>query len=76
MRTQANREPELPFHVRDLLDTNMVVTIPETAKATKLSRSAVYRLLASGELDGLKVGGRRLVTTESIRRLLTAGKSA
>ena len=40
------------------------------ASSLNLSRSSVYRAVASGELPTIKVGGRYLVPVDAIRRML------
>jgi excisionase family DNA binding protein len=58
-----------------------VVVSPETAaRLLNCSRTALYKLLASGELQSFVEGQRRSITTQSIRRyvarrLSAAGKS-
>lgn len=48
----------------------VAVTIPDACRALGLGRTKVYALINSGELKGVKIGGRRVVTFESIRRLV------
>ena len=48
-------------------------SIRETERATNLSRATLYRLVASGKLKTVKVGGRRLVLVTSIDALLHGG---
>ena len=43
------------------------VPIEEAARAIGGSRSTVYRLIESGDLERVKIGRRALVTTESVR---------
>lgn len=43
----------------------LVMDIPETAHWLRCGRSTVYSLLKDGELTGIKIGRRRLVTYES-----------
>lgn len=51
-----------------------VVSISEAAKALSLGRTSVYAMLADGRLEAIKLGSRRLVKTESIRRLIDNAK--
>ena len=49
------------------------LSLAETGKAlggadTPLSRTSIYRLLNSGELEKFKVRGRTLIAVDSIRR--------
>ena len=45
----------------------LLVPIEEAARAIGGSRSTVYRLIETGDLERVKIGRRALVTTESIR---------
>ena len=47
-----------------------LISIAETAKALSLGRTSVYELIKEGELETRKMGRRRLVTVESIKRLI------
>lgn len=49
------------------VDTALVDTIPGAqARLGGISRSMVYELLAQGEIEGVKVGRRRMVTVDSM----------
>jgi excisionase family DNA binding protein len=48
------------------------ISIEETVRALSLGRTSVYSLINDGKLDTIKIGRRRLVKVESIRRLLEA----
>jgi excisionase family DNA binding protein len=48
----------------------LTISIGKTAKVVGLGRTSVYKLIAERELDTVKINGRRLVTVESIRRLI------
>ena len=45
------------------------VSITDAAKALNLGRTSIYELIRSGELETRKMGRRRLVTVDSLRRL-------
>jgi excisionase family DNA binding protein len=45
------------------------LTSREVAEELRVSKATVTRLLASGELPSVKLGGRRLIATETINRL-------
>jgi excisionase family DNA binding protein len=51
------------------MDT-IVFSIKETCRQTSLSRATVYEKIKQGELETVKVGGRRLVKVASVRRLV------
>ncbi|MFT4010886.1 MAG: helix-turn-helix domain-containing protein [Nocardioidaceae bacterium] len=44
----------------------LVVDIPEAQTALRCGRTKVYELLDNGELTGVKIGRKRLVTWSSI----------
>lgn len=46
------------------------LTISDTAKVLSLGRTSVYRLIADGRLQTLKIGRRTLVLVASIHRLV------
>lgn len=48
------------------------VTVRAARAMTSLGTTKIYELLASGDLESCKVGRRRLIRTESIRRLISA----
>lgn len=52
--------------------TPETVTIAGAMAATGLGKNTIYQLINSGELQSLKIGRRRLVRFESIRRLTGA----
>lgn len=47
-----------------------LVSIREAAKVLGVGRSSIYQMLSDHRLESLKLGRRRLVTIESINRLL------
>lgn len=52
------------------LDERFALRPARAAEALDCSRPTIYALIRNGDLDAVKVGGCRLVTVESIRRLL------
>jgi len=46
------------------------VRIPEAVRLTGLSRSRVYELMGSGEIEFIKVGASTLVLVESLRAFI------
>jgi excisionase family DNA binding protein len=52
------------------------VKIPEAVRLTGLSRSRIYELMRSGDIEFAKVGSSTLILVESLRRFVhsrTAG---
>lgn len=52
----------------------LAVSISDAAKALGLGRTSIYTMIANGRLEAFKLGRRRLVTVESIRKLVAAKK--
>lgn len=50
----------------------LALSINDTAKALGLGRTSIYAMIADGRLEAFRLGRRRLVRMESIRRLVTA----
>lgn len=51
----------------------IAVSIQEAVRLTCLSRTAIFALIRDGRLDAPKIGKRRFVTTDSLRRLFENG---
>lgn len=45
-------------------------SINETARVLSLGRTSIYAMIADGRLDTFKLGRRRLVKADSIRRII------
>ncbi len=48
----------------------LLVSIAEATKALSIGRTSVYELIRTGQLETRKMGRRRLITAESLRRLV------
>ena len=48
----------------------VTISISGAAKALDLGRTSIYELINEGRLETIKIGRRRLIKTESIRRLV------
>lgn len=48
----------------------LAFSINDTAKALSLGRTSIYAMIADGRLEAFKLGRRRLVKAESVRRLI------
>lgn len=53
----------------------LMLTIPEVAKELRVGRTSVYRLISTGELPSVLVGGSRRVPSEALDRYI-AGLSS
>lgn len=49
------------------------VSISETTKILGLGRSMIYKMIGEEQLATVKLGRRRLVKVEAIRRLMVGG---
>jgi hypothetical protein len=54
----------------------LAYTVPEALAAIGIGRTNLYKLAGEGKLDLRKVGGRTLVTAESLRRLVEEAEAA
>lgn len=52
------------------LDTDGLLDLPGFEQWSGLSRAMAYKLITSGELQSIKVGGRRLIPVASARKWL------
>jgi excisionase family DNA binding protein len=50
----------------------LALSINDAAKALGLGRTSIYAMIADGRLDAFRLGRRRLVRLESIKRLVAA----
>ena len=48
----------------------LLVSILEAADVLSVGRTTVYELMDTGQLETRKLGRRRLITAESLRRLV------
>lgn len=53
----------------------LTISVAKTIKILGLGRTKVYVLINSRELETIKIGNRRLVKVESIRRLIEKSAS-
>jgi hypothetical protein len=51
----------------------LALGIPATAKALGLGITATKKLVSSGKLASVKIGSRRIVAVEAIRKFLARG---
>ena len=50
----------------------LTYSINDTAEALSLGRTSIYAMIADGRLEAFKLGRRRLVRAESVRRLIAS----
>lgn len=63
---------ELEHHMNDKIS----YTIKETAKASGLGRTTIYKLIGEGRLAMIKVGRRSLISAASLEELLRPSDDA
>ena len=51
----------------------LALSINDTAKLLSLGRTSVYAMIADGRLEAFRLGRRRLIRMDSIRRLIAQG---
>lgn len=51
-------------------EPQLLISVNGAAKALCLGRSSIYNLLASSELEAVKIGNRRLIKMSSIEALI------
>jgi hypothetical protein len=51
------------------------VRIPEAVRLTGMSRSRIYELMRSGDVEFAKVGSSTLIIVESLRRFVDLSRS-
>lgn len=54
----------------------LTVRVPEAAQILSISRAALYRLLASGEIEAAKNGQKTLVIVNSLREFVERNRVA
>lgn len=52
----------------------VTINVQDAVRASGLSRVTLWRLMASGQLDSIKVGARRLIKVDSLEALLSNGR--
>lgn len=50
----------------------LALSINDTARTLGLGRTSIYAMIADGRLDAFRLGRRRLVRMDSIKRLIAA----
>lgn len=49
---------------------NLLFTIPESALSLRISRSTLYRLIASGDIETIKIRGIQRIRPSALQRYL------
>jgi excisionase family DNA binding protein len=48
----------------------VLLSVQDTCKQLSIGRTLAYKLISNRDLDIVRIGGRTLVTVESIRKLI------
>lgn len=59
----------------DLKDPPPFATVGETQETLRTSRATVYRMIADGRLEAIKIGACTRVKIDSLRQLIQAAPS-
>ncbi|NIA72442.1 helix-turn-helix domain-containing protein [Pelagibius litoralis] len=54
-------------------DDRLTLSVKETARVLGIGQTSVWRIIGTGSLETIKIGGRTLVTMASIRRVAEQG---
>lgn len=54
----------------------LLLTVDQAAEALAIGRDAVYDLMNSGELVSIRIGSRRLVSVDALRRFIETREAA
>jgi excisionase family DNA binding protein len=66
-------EVEIAIHHRDGF-APLTVRVPTAVRMTGISRSKIYELIASGDVDIVKIGSATLITFSSLEKLILKNK--
>lgn len=49
----------------------LLYRVPQASEMTGIGRSKLYELMASGEIESVKVGGLRLIPAEALEKFVS-----
>ena len=59
------------------IDTGpLAYSVPDAARKLGISPRAIYNRIGSGEIKSFKVGPRRLISDEALRKFISASEAA
>jgi excisionase family DNA binding protein len=67
---QASSLPMHPQLVREPYMEKFGYTVEEAVEATTIGRSKLYELIASGEIESITIGRRRVIPADALRRFM------
>lgn len=65
-----------PVDINFLRSEALAFSVTDAGRVVGLSRTSMWRLIASGELKTFKIGGRTLVAREDLQALVSRHRSA
>lgn len=76
----SDEQLALPFDLRPKTTRSngaepLAVRIPDAVRMTGIGRSKLYELIASGDLETIKIGRCTLVTIDALKALLAKARS-
>ena len=72
-RKQDTASPDRPcFSMTGSIDMPMTVSVRGAAELTSLSEPTIWRMIRRNELVTVKLGGRRLINAESLKKAIGA----
>jgi len=77
----SDEQLDLPFDRRPKATRSsgaepLAVRIPDAVRMTGIGRSKLYELIASGDLETVKIGRCTLVTIDALKELLARARAA
>lgn len=73
LKTQGASCGRLEANLKQQTLEPFALAFPEATRFSGLGRTKLYDLIAANEIEAVKIGARRLILTESLKKLLTAG---
>lgn len=66
-------EKDLQEALQTATDDRLALPVKDTARMLGIGQTSVWRIIGTGSLETIKIGGRTLVTMASIRRVAEQG---
>ena len=56
--------------MEDVVDAGLTLTVEETGKLLRIGRNQAYEAVRSGQIPSIRIGKRRLVPREALKKML------
>ena len=73
--TSASSPPEVLAPATEMMNGRLTLNVSEAAEMLGIGRTGAYKLLNSGELHSVRVGGRVLIPVQALRDFLALAKA-